>query len=467
MNRAATAITLAILIVYPAVVTASEPIPYVFDVDMTVSEVARGHEPQTSLMQPAASRSYLAAVIAVSGEVELRPGLSLRTLMDTGELRRGSTLEPPTSDALTSSGVNTRRWFSSGAFLRELVVSASGTIGSVGIGRRYLTLVDGLIYEDYGTGAAATLNLAESTQLEAVVVAVGHTFTDLQRPSPLLALRLRHELDLFQAFELTGALFIDRDNLMRDEFDSLVAERIIVNRQPAVAQVSLSNLFLIDRPSSATVGYLGVSGNLLPADGLSIRGALVGSLGTAQVVGVNGDLNLELVGWAATLDASYGVTPQTGIGLTLLGMSGDTPPALGSSQTQRYSGLIGVAPYWAWTGLFFSGGLNQGLYHGRAAAAGIDGRGVAGMVGRGEWRGDAFSATMKLAFLWSLAPAPAAPLGGSGTFYGVETDLIGEWRITKALGLAVEGDVLQPGSFFPGGSTAYRATAQVRVHVGS
>ncbi|MBI5511622.1 MAG: hypothetical protein HY903_22935 [Deltaproteobacteria bacterium] len=465
--------------------------PYLFDIDLTLRGTARAGEPQTALqveaasaggttlpdwrvdrlLRPQAAKSYPSAVLAASGEVEPIRGLSLRALFDSGELRSGSSLDPAVADAVTIDGGEVGTWFASGAFVRELAVTVSRPSWSAEVGRRFTKVGEGLVYEDFGTGAALALDFgghdALVSRLEAQAFAVGHTFDDLKTPSPFVMLKLTHERSPFESIDVFGALFLERSGILRDVLTSVVSERVIANNDGLMEQARLTRLFLVDRPSLGRLSYLGVSGNLLPADGLSLRGALVGNLGRVIVAGPDGNYTFRLSGAAATFDASYGLTEALGVGVTLVALSGDDPPALLPDQTVPYHTFAAVAPYWAWTGLFFSGGLNQGMYPGRAAAAGVNGRGVLASIARGDWTSDLLRASACAALLFSAAGPPPAGIGGGSSFYGVETDLVVELQPFELVGIGLEGDLFWPGSFFPQHDLAYRALGQIHVHLGN
>ena len=482
----------------PAAVTATEESeaasptrrPYLFDVDLSLRITARRNEPQTALLLsdmpgdalplqwnaaglllPQSRRVYPSAVLSIGGEAEPLTGVNVKALLDSGELRSGASLDPKVSDKITADGGEVSSWFTSGAFVRELAFSFAGRWGAFTLGRRLASVGDGLVYEDFGTGVSLSLDLEDTrspiTHIEALLFAVGHTFDTLASPSPMLTLKLTHSLSMFESIELFGSVYWERDGTLRDVLTSVVSERVIANNQGLMEQARLTQLFFVDRPSDGRLFYLGTTGNWLPAAGLSLRAAIVGAAGRITVSSPTQSYLFDLRGWATALDASYGLSPSLGLGATLLYLSGDNPPKLTSTTPQRYHSFIGIAPYWAWTGLFFSGGLNQGLFPGRAAAAGVDGRGVDGGAVRGEWSGDTLRATLSAAFLWGPAGPPLKELSGGGSFYGVETDLVVEWTLVELVGIGVEGDLFRPGSFFRRHDLAYRAVAQVRLHAGS
>lgn len=470
----------------PSAVAAADeaPLPLVWDASLSLRFTARGREPQTSLLLdeetfawetgglllPRARQLYPSAVLGLGGEWEPWRWLSLRALVDSGELRSGRSLEPPLGNRVTTEGSPIGPWLASGAFVRELAVTLRFGRFAADLGRRFEEIVGGLVFADFATGVSLSWQSGgefSGSRAELLALAVGHTFAELERPSPLVALRYGRELSLFETIDVTLAFFADRNDVLRDVIESAVAERVVGQQQGLDEQARLDEVFLIDRPSTGQLVYLGVDGNLIPANGLSLRAALVAQLGTVRAEGLWREYRFTTTAVAATVDGSYALGERFALGATLLALSGDDPPQIGLFR-QRYSyhGFLAVAPYWTWTGLFFCGGVNQGLYPGRASAPGVNGHGVIGGVVRGEWSGDALRATLVAAPLWSPTGPPPGDLGGNGSFYGIESDAILDWRLGEHLGLALEGDLFWPQSFFAQHTMAYRVLAQVWVRVG-
>jgi hypothetical protein len=209
------------------------------------------------------------------------------------------------------------------------------------------------------------------------------------------------------------------------------------------------------------LAYVGADAQLLPADRLSVRG--IGTVAWGEMTFTTGSSthNFALSSWAASAEVSYGLTSRMGIGAFTFALSGDLP-AVPDGSTTDYHGFIGIAPYWTWTGLFFSGGISQGLYPGRATAAGVNGHGVAGGGARLDWSGESLYGEVRAASMWALADPPL--FGGLRRWYGFEVDGVLEWDVWAWATLAIEADVLWPGGFFPQRDVAFRLIGQLHVH---
>jgi len=459
--------------------SADDP-PILVDASLVLRYTATRAEPQTWFSVTAAGAldtealllprplHHFGSVVAFFGlETELTRGLSLRTLIDSGELRTGQSLEPPLDQTITSDG----QPLGSGLFnlerVKELAFQVSWKHGAVEVGRRLAVVGESLVFEDFATGAAMTFDLGaiglDDWTVDAGGYVVGYDLDSFRQPNGLVHLRVGRDLSLFESVGIFGAVLIE-NGLLQDTLVSALSEGIVVAQGPLEEQVSLSNLFLTERTSSGYLGYAGIDAQLLPAEGWSVRGVAAGAFGRVDVH--EPGIAFLLSSWAATAEVSYGITSDVGVGTFLVAMSGDQPPLPRGQNEVDYHGFIAVAPYWTWTGLFFSGGLTQGLYPGQAAAAGVNGHGV--MVGgaRAELSTDYVWTELRVAGLWALA-APPPLLGGSGYHYGVEADLLVEWQPLDWLGVGVELDVLRPGSYFQQHDVAFRAIGQVHARAGN
>ncbi|MEE8409170.1 MAG: hypothetical protein V3T05_06175 [Myxococcota bacterium] len=437
-------------------------------------------DPQTgrwridSLLSPQPRAGTLSGVASFAVELEASRELTLRALFDSGQLAAGSSLQPPLTGTLTSDGQPALDTVTSGAFIREIAARIAWGSGSVELGRFHSRVADGLVYDEFGTGATIDMTLRpiglETWRIELTTVAVGHTFDELESPSPLTTLRIERELSFFESLHLFGSLFVDRNGILADALESAVAEQIIISFGPTVEQGLLTQLFGTERPSHGRLAYVGIGGNVLPLDGLSVRGNAVVAAGSVTVEGSSRTFAFDLRSWAGTLDVSYGLTENIGIGGMAFALSGGRAllpfdaRGLANEQHIPYRSFLAVAPYWTWTGLFFSGGLNQGLYPGRATAAGVNGHGVTGGGPRFELSTDDFMVELRGAYLHAIT---ASLLGGSRRSYGIEIDVIIEWDIFSWGTLAVEIDVLRPGNFFVSSTPAFRAIGQFYVHTGT
>jgi hypothetical protein len=454
--------------------------PHLLDIGLSLRFTSRANEPRTwltvlsdgtwnaaDLFEPTGARQYPSALVALYGELEPISGLVVRAAVDTGMLQPGSALEPAAEDAVTSDGRAVADTFTTGAFVRELSVRFVQRSFFVEVGRQHTRAAEGLVYEDFGTGVTLGGSLAPvglPLRLEASAVAVGHELEELVTPSPLLWLRAEYPLSPFESLGMFGGAFFDRSGALSDLLASSLAEGTIVALGPEGAQEALDWLFDSERLSRGALGYAGAFGNLLPMDGLSLRGAGVFSWGRLETSSADRALAFRLWGWAASGSAVYGVTPSVGVGAIGFGLSGDRAPGP-RVPDPTYGAFIGVAPYWSWTGIFFSGGINQGLYPARAAAGGVNGHGVVGGGPTLELSGESYVLTLRAAYLRALEPPPPAPLGGGGETYGVEVDAVVQWYATRWLSVAAEIDVLFPGSYFPSGDVAYRGIGQAAIHV--
>lgn len=459
-------------------------IPVLFDVGLSLRYTSRAAEPQTwlsvdpttgawlasALLQPADGRHYPSAVIGVVAEAEPTPGLILRGFIDSGLLEPGDAIEPEANEVVTSDGRAVVDTFTSLAFIRQLSVRwVAGSVHTE-VGRQYYRVASGLVYEDFGTGLALDASLEKvglPLRLEATALAVGHTLEELQQPSPLFWLEIAYDLSWFESIGLFGGAFIDRGGQLSDVLASALSEQTLVaSATEEERQLALDSLFGAERRSRGTLAYLGASCDLLPADGLSLRGAAVGSWGRVETSDLDRTYDLALRGLALFAETTFGLTPQVGLGAFGLFLSGDTPHQPPASATLEYDAFIAPAPFWAWTGLFFSGGISQGLYPGRAAAAGFNGHGVTGAGPKVELAAGNLLFTLRGAYLRALVAPPAAPVGGDSLTYGIEVDGLLEWSALGWLGISVELDALWPGGFFPENDVAYRGIVQVDVHAG-
>lgn len=444
-----------------------------------------------ALLRPQPARRFPSFFVSGTLEIELVRGLSLATLIDTGDLRSGASLEPPLDAILTSEGRTLGEAFTQGLMLRELALVFHGGFGNAWLGRRRTAIAEGLVYDDFGNGAA--LNFEGDALVDGgyrvglTALTVGRTFDELDDPSPLFSLELELLPSLFESLGVFAAYFKDNAGTLSEVFRSIGAERIVLARlsnEPGIFQLNpvclenalqpsecrrqilLNQLFVNDTPNHGWMSYVGVEGKLLPAEGVSTRATFVYALGEMEVEGPTRTLHLEVGAWAGQLAATVGLTETLGAGVFGFALSGDEPFDFLEDDRSSYSSFMGVAPLWTWTGLFFSGGLSQGFYAGRASSAGVNGRGVLGGGLVAEFAGERLTGEARLAWLEAFAASPPAPLGGGGTTYGIETDWRVELFIQKWLSVGGEVDLFWPGDFFPERDVAFRGLVQVLVHHG-
>lgn len=426
------------------------------------------------VLEPRARRWFPSAFVSAALQWEAQGWLLVSALLDSGDVRSGSAFEPALDDAtLASEGLPLAEVLTTGTFVRELFAEAQLGAALVGLGRRRHQVGAGLVYDDFGTGLTLALDgeraFDRPLRADAALLAVGRTFAELETPNVLFSLGVEYLPSVFEWIGMFGAAFVDRSGALDDVFRSAAAESII--RAPALGPIAkqdlLTRTFERDMPSSGYTGYFGVDGRLLPAGGLSVRATALYAMGVVDVqVTPDRRVSLDLGGWAAQATVDYGVGERMGIGAFAFGLSGDEVPRFLEQERSEYAAFVGVAPYWTWTGLFFSGGVAQSFYAGRASGAGVNGHGVFGGGASWEWSNDWSLAQVKAAYLRAMAPSPPPPFGGGGSTYGTETDLRVELFIQEWMTLAGEVDVLLPGDFFPRGDVALRALMQLVVHHG-
>jgi hypothetical protein len=425
-----------------------------------------------ALLKPAPAKRTHGAFALVGADLELFPWASAHVLLDSGELRAGASYEPSVDAGLTSDGRPLAEAGRSTAFVRELGIELGTRSLVLGLGRKRRTLAHGIIYDDYSTGLSIEANLDEPLALpiraSGSASLLGPLLELSGSSSSLWTLRLAYEPSLFQSVEVFVASLRDRDGLLDEPLRSVGAEWILaaLGQDPELVQGLLDLLFISGSPTNGKVHYVGAAWDLLPVAGLRLRGAATVCRGDLRMGALGQLMELRLSGWAGAAEASYGLTPSLGISAFGFALSGDQPFGPRRSRV-GYGGFVGPAPYWTWTSLFFSGGLSQGFFAGRATAAGINGHGVAGGGLGLQAGGESGSAELRIAYLRAMRQAPPAPLGGGGLGYGIEADLYGEYWITKWLAVGAEVDVLRTGSFFAEPALAWRVIGQAHAFWGS
>jgi hypothetical protein len=459
--------------------------PFVYDLRLNLMLTATGNDPETrllydvmqrpllgpvvvfrrdELLRPRAARVYPSLSAAAGAEWELSDLVLLRALVDSGELRDGSTVEPEV-DGVALNGQPVGDELRSLSIVRELSITLGKQAFEVELGRLRATVAEGLVYDDFGTGARARLDLAEAGSIplhaELVATTVGQRTSRLQE-NPMLALEIAYDASLLESIGVFAALASDKSGALSDVLRSSVAERHLA------MPVALNALFSDDK-GHGQIGYLGAHAQLLVASKLLLRATAVLSTGAfsltiPQASGQSAQQKIEVRSGAADVELHYTLSSKLDLATYAFALSGDDSPT-GAKST--YHAFIGLAPYWVWTGLFFSGGLNQSLLANRAAAAGVNGHGVIGAGPAIEWSDAHGSAELRVIWLEAIAPPPAAPYGGSGRAYGLEADLHGQWKATRWLSAGAELDVLIPGNYFPENTIAYRMLGLVSVAYGN
>lgn len=495
----------------------AEPSSVLYELAATAALVGNGGAPQTDLrlgadgayrpqdlLQPRDTVWYPALSLMAYGEWQPAHWLLLRGLLNTFELRDGHTLQPPV-DGLTMAGQPARAAVSKGAYIRELSITGMGRGFSLEVGRFRTRIADGLVHDDFASGLRARLDLGKLSRTDmrlSVMLGSGGPRIDEVQANTLM--HISGELR-FSPFEYVG-LFIagskDRsgeltgvlrsalaegrarsvtDSAYRGDLDRITEAHVqstllgtldpcvITGLVPALdgdlAQEARTRLGCFgDTRGSGQLGYVGGRFQLLPVAGMSVRGALALMSGDFTIGVIDNlsyeEVDLHVEGWASDLEMHYGLSPELDLGGYGFLLSGDGP--VGEPGTP-YRAFIGLAPYWVWTTLFFSGGLNQGLYPSRAAAAGVHGRGAAGVGGGIEYGPDWASMELRAMLLRALAAPPPTPHAGTGLTYGFEVDTRLRIPLGEGFGVAAELGVLLPGDFFESRNVAYRAQTLMTV----
>jgi len=451
----------------------------VFELRWTTMLTASGGEPETSLtlaedgfrtedlLRPRGSKLYPSTAVAAYGEVAPFDWLLFRALFDTREIRDGATLEPPV-DGVAMNGNPAADEIVSGAAFRELSALLGDESLSLELGRFQGEVADGLVYRDYGAGLRVRADFEAMDvgpfQAEILLTSVGQR-VDAIEANQLFAIRADWKLSPFEYVSVFIAGSDDENGEISEVLRSAYAESLLENQE------ALTALFLQDE-GGGRQGYIGATTHVIAAEGLTMKARVVLSGGKLSLrvppeqilepedVLEGESIEIEVGGFAMDIEAHYALASWIDLAGYGFLLSGDAPPA---RDGKRYRSFIGLAPYWTWTGLFFSGGLNSGLYPNRASAAGINGRGVLGFGPGLELTGDTLSAETRAIVLTSTADPPAEPLGGSSRLYGVELDMLVEWQPYRWLSLGAELDMLVPGTFFAYRELAYLALTRVTV----
>jgi hypothetical protein len=327
-------------------------------------------------------------------------------------------------------------------------------------------VAEGLVYKDFGAGVRMRADLEDldvaPLQAEVLLTTVGQRVADYDN-NQLLSARVDWMLSPFEYVGFFVALSDDRNGEISEVMRSAYAETLIADQR------ALDSLFLQEEGHGGQ-GYIGALVQVITAQDAILRARAVLSGGklafrvpleeiTSEDELLEGrEIEVDVGGYAADLELRFGLSDAIELAGIAFVMSGDQPPA---PEGGKYRSFIGLAPYWVWTGLFFSGGLAQGLYPNRAAAAGVNGRGVVGLGPILSLESEPWRAEMRAVALASTADPPPPPLAGDSRFYGGEVDWLGEWEPLPWLGLALELDLFFPGTFFPSQKVAYLAIAMV------
>ena len=448
-----------------------------FEITWSTLLTASGGEPETNLqldeigwrvedlLRPRRHKLYPSTALSVYGEIDVADWLLFRGLFDTREIRDGATLEPPLS-GVTINGNPALDELQSGSMLRELSAVIGGGGLTVEIGRFRADVAEGLVYEDFSSGLRVRADFEElggaELRAELLLATVGQRVQDLDN-NQVAALRGDWMLSPFEYVGAFVAVSNDDNGEISEVLRSGYAETLLGDQR------QLTALFLQDQ-GSGRQGYLGLLTQLIVRESAVLRARLVLSGGTFKLrvpletletpeQFLDGrEITVESSGLAADVELRFALNDVLEFSAFAFLLSGDEPEKLESG---RYRSFVGLAPYWVWSGLFFSGGLAQGLYPNRASAAGINGRGVIGFGPALELDREPFTAEARAVLLRATAEPPEPPLGGTSRGYGSELDLRGEWRALPFMRVGAELDVFFPGEFFPSGRVAFLALLMV------
>ncbi len=424
-----------------------------------------------SLLRPGPRNLYPSLVLTAEGEWFPADGVGFRTFLTTGEVRAGSTLEPPV-EGLTLFGESAGEFAASGLWLGAAEFIAYAGPVTLELGRRFASVGDGRVYQDVGTGVFLTIgdyDVDGGLSLDASAFAAGRRFSDLEKPSPMVTLALRYDWGLINEIELFVASYWDRRAAIDDVARATRAEAVLQGAlntrlctqlaeiaqitETECAQVSLNSVLLDESGERAQLTYIGarIGAQLGP---VRVRGNAILNLGSYEFIDSNeATARLVLRGFGSDLDVALSLGAHFAAGLLGLYYTGYDPELLSD---RNYTSFIAVAPLWTYSTLFFTNGINQTFTAARASAAGINGHGVLGGGPRLEWARDEWTVEARALALFADEPIDGRT-GGGGSFYGFEPNLMMRWQWGQNLGFQAIGGVLVPGSFFPENTLAYRA----------
>lgn len=374
------------------------------------------------------------------------------------------------SVALTAGGRAPRDELRQTLFLREAWAGLStgrNDFAFLRAGRHRFAVADGLVYDDYGLGLEARLDLGAIGPSWEVGMAAFLPTRDWpdesSARSPLLVLRADRMLSLFDHLGVFAAWFRDDAGAVANLFRGSAVEVSALRLQglvPAPSSVSPGGVvpspYQVEaRTLAAALGgpvegssqlvWAGLSAGLTPWRGhrLAATAALVA--GEVRFT-VPLRYDVSVLGWAASSSYEVRIHRDLLLGARFLWLSGDVPPEekVRFNLPRRYGGFVGVAPWITATNLFFKGGLSETFAARQASAPGVNGRGVYGPVLRALWEPtEGFQAEVKGA--WLAAPEDG-PFGGR--VYGPEVDLNLRWAPLSWLAVSLEADQLWAGDFY-------------------
>ncbi len=431
---------------------------------------------------------------AASSEFEATSWLWFNALLDTGHLSyEDSELLSPDEDSIegTRSALD---FFASGDPLREISLTTSYNGISLQLGRIPNSIGDGLIYSNYGFGAIARFDgdirfdwpilIELSTQM------VGSKWSDYSSKHTISSLHLEYELSQYESIYILGANYQEQMNnltnvIMAPNFEIRQANMAELCDDNPNSHSCLVTSLQLTIPGNQTLTestgrlrYIGIGGNMLLSNGLSLRGILIGMFGQAKSSTSlpppvqappenrgspqpdpreleNLEFDATFRAWATQLRATLVLNDYWEMGWEFFALSGNPTDLAPHPDTQEiYTSFVGISPYWAWSGIFFDSGLNRNAYASKAKAAGVFGRGVAGTGPTLNYTTPTITLELQALGLYALNQA-SSPFAAYPT-YGIELNSIVDWKINRYLGLASEIDVFFPGNSYLDTGTSYR-----------
>lgn len=342
---------------------------------------------------------------------------------------------------------------------------------TVRAGRKRISVADGYVYDDYGTGAELALDLGAIGPPLALTLSLFQPTRDtpdrFEDLSPLLAVRADWLPSLFENAGLFLAAHRDRTGSAAELFRGAIIERTVAflaqapfaSQSYRIANRSLALTLGLPLESDATMVWVGTSGRLVPWRGQRVgwtAGLLRGRIDHVAIAGapvapIAEDVTLRGRLLSATWDVDLG--ERVVVGASFLFLSGGTFPfEPGATARGEYAGFLGVAPFVTATNLFFGGGLSESFAARQSTAPGVNGRGVtAPGLSVAFDPTDTVGLELKGAYL--TAPVEG-PFGGR--VYGTELDAVLSWSPLAWLVVGAELDVLWPGDFFAGDETVFK-----------
>jgi hypothetical protein len=347
------------------------------------------------------------------------------------------------------------------------LATGTGGFAFLRAGRHRFAVAEGFVYDDYGLGVEARLDLgAIGPQWDLGAALFWPTRdwpTGTALRSPMLVLRADRLLSLFDHVGAFAAFARDTTGGVAELFRGAEVEPSAVRLQGlpvdgAEAQAEaqrLAGILDLDRryDDSASLLWFGLAGSLTPAP--LHRATFLAAVSTGRIhITAPEDVQATVLGAMAQASWEVRVHRELLLEARLLYVSGDVPPAerQRAGLNHRYRGFVGIAPWVSATNLFFRGGLSETFAARQASAPGVNGRGVYGPIVKASWDPrPGLRAELKGA--WLAAPE-VGPYGGR--VYGPEVDLNLRWAPLPWLALSLEADSLWPGDFFGSGGGPVR-----------